>query len=227
MRAGEIVGLAGIMGAGRTELLTALYGAAGPGRWSGVVEIDGEVARLASIRDARGRGPRLRHRRPARQRPHAARQRRPEPGACRFCAGSRRCFSCRNRARRARERSDPRVRRPPGAAGGPVGALSGGNQQKVVLAKEVLGGPRLLLLDEPTRGVDVGAKGEIYARIRELAGQGLGVLIASSEMPELLGLCDRVVVLRARPDRRRISGRRRRARKCWRRPRRSRTTPHE
>jgi ribose transport system ATP-binding protein len=60
----------------------------------------------------------------------------------------------------------------------------------------VLGGPRLLLLDEPTRGVDVGAKGEIYARIRELAGQGLGVLIASSEMPELLGLCDRVVVLR-------------------------------
>ena len=69
-----------------------------------------------------------------------------------------------------------------------VGALSGGNQQKVVLAKEVLGEPRLLLLDEPTRGVDVGAKGEIYARIRALAEQGLGVLIASSEMPELLGL---------------------------------------
>ena len=77
-----------------------------------------------------------------------------------------------------------------------IGALSGGNQQKVVLAKEVLGGPRLLLLDEPTRGVDVGAKGEIYARIRALAAQGLGVLIASSEMPELIGLCDRIVVLR-------------------------------
>jgi len=77
-----------------------------------------------------------------------------------------------------------------------VGALSGGNQQKVVLAKEVLAEPRLLLLDEPTRGVDVGAKGEIYARVRDLAKQGLGVLIASSEMPELLGLCDRVVVLR-------------------------------
>jgi ribose transport system ATP-binding protein len=77
-----------------------------------------------------------------------------------------------------------------------VGALSGGNQQKVVLAKEVLAEPKLLLLDEPTRGVDVGAKGEIYARIRGLAAQGLGVLIASSEMPELLGLCDRVVVLR-------------------------------
>ncbi len=77
-----------------------------------------------------------------------------------------------------------------------VGALSGGNQQKVVLAKEVLAEPRLLLLDEPTRGVDVGAKGEIYARIRGLAKRGLGVLIASSEMPELLGLCDRIVVLR-------------------------------
>jgi ribose transport system ATP-binding protein len=77
-----------------------------------------------------------------------------------------------------------------------VGALSGGNQQKVVLAKEVLGNPRLLLLDEPTRGVDVGAKGEIYARLRKLASEGLGILVASSEMPELIGLCDRIVVLR-------------------------------
>jgi ribose transport system ATP-binding protein len=77
-----------------------------------------------------------------------------------------------------------------------VGALSGGNQQKVVLAKEILGNPRLLLLDEPTRGVDVGAKGEIYARLRALAAQGLGILVASSEMPELIGLCDRIVVLR-------------------------------
>ena len=60
----------------------------------------------------------------------------------------------------------------------------------------MLGEPRLLLLDEPTRGVDVGAKGEIYARLRELAAQGLGILVASSEMPELIGLCDRIVVLR-------------------------------
>jgi len=66
----------------------------------------------------------------------------------------------------------------------------------VVLAKEILGNPRLLLLDEPTRGVDVGAKGEIYARLRALAARGLGILVASSEMPELIGLCDRIVVLR-------------------------------
>lgn len=60
----------------------------------------------------------------------------------------------------------------------------------------MLGNPRLLLLDEPTRGVDVGAKGEIYARLRKLASEGLGILVASSEMPELIGLCDRIVVLR-------------------------------
>ena len=77
-----------------------------------------------------------------------------------------------------------------------VGNLSGGNQQKVVLAKEISTEPRVLLLDEPTRGVDVGAKGEIYHRLRELAQTGLAVLVASSEMPELMGLCDRIIVLR-------------------------------
>ena len=75
--------------------------------------------------------------------------------------------------------------------------LSGGNQQKVVFAKELLSEPRLLLLDEPTRGVDVGAKAEIYRQLRSLADKGLGVLVASSELPELLGLCDRILVMRA------------------------------
>ena len=100
-----------------------------------------------------------------------------------------------------------------------VGALSGGNQQKVVIAKEVLGEPRLLLLDEPTRGVDVGAKGEIYARIRELPSKGSACSIASSEMPELIGLCDRVFVMRERANGRGIRRRRRRARGARRPPR--------
>ncbi|MGZ4591681.1 MAG: ATP-binding cassette domain-containing protein, partial [Actinomycetes bacterium] len=74
--------------------------------------------------------------------------------------------------------------------------LSGGNQQKVVLARWLLGGSRLLLLDEPTRGVDVGARSEIYTLIRRLADEGLGVLLVSSEVPEVLGLADRVLVMR-------------------------------
>ena len=73
--------------------------------------------------------------------------------------------------------------------------LSGGNQQKVVLSKWLFTGPQVLILDEPTRGIDVGAKYEIYAIINELADQGRGVLMISSEMPELLGMCDRIYVM--------------------------------
>jgi ribose transport system ATP-binding protein len=82
------------------------------------------------------------------------------------------------------------------AVSAPVGNLSGGSQQKVVLARSLLTQPRLLLLDEPTRGVDIETKAEIYALLAELARRGLGVLLASSELPELIGICDRVVVLR-------------------------------
>jgi ribose transport system ATP-binding protein len=74
--------------------------------------------------------------------------------------------------------------------------LSGGNQQKAVLARWLLRGCRVLLLDEPTRGVDVGARAELYAVIRRLADDGLAVLLVSSEVPEVLGLADRVLVLR-------------------------------
>ncbi|HEU0115229.1 MAG TPA: ATP-binding cassette domain-containing protein, partial [Thermomicrobiales bacterium] len=76
-----------------------------------------------------------------------------------------------------------------------VGKLSGGNQQKVVLAKCLLTRPRVLMLDEPTRGIDVGAKAEIYAIISHLAQEGAAILMASSELPELLAMCDRVLVL--------------------------------
>ena len=73
--------------------------------------------------------------------------------------------------------------------------LSGGNQQKVVLAKWLFTEPRVLILDEPTRGIDVGAKYEIYTIIAQLAAQGKSILMISSELPELLGMCDRIMVL--------------------------------
>jgi ABC-type sugar transport system ATPase subunit len=77
----------------------------------------------------------------------------------------------------------------------PVGTLSGGNQQKVVLAKWLSTQPKVILLEEPTRGVDVGAKREIYTLLRECSAAGVAMLLISSELPELLGLCDRIVVL--------------------------------
>jgi D-xylose transport system ATP-binding protein len=77
-----------------------------------------------------------------------------------------------------------------------VGTLSGGNQQKVVLAKWLLNNPKVLFLDEPTRGIDIGAKQEIYAQIDRLAQSGLAIVMVSSELPEVLGLSDRVLVLR-------------------------------
>src|SRR5205823_12729674 len=76
-----------------------------------------------------------------------------------------------------------------------AGTLSGGNQQKVVLAKWLLTNPRVLFLDEPTRGIDVGAKQEIYAQINELAKSGLAIVLVSSELPEVLGMSDRILVL--------------------------------
>jgi ribose transport system ATP-binding protein len=196
VHAGEIVGLAGVMGAGRTELLSALYGTGLGGNWEGVVEIDGRPARLQSIRAARRAGVSF-----------VTDDRRGGGLMLRMSVGRNLIMSIIPRvtpfgfASAAREadaatRSFKQFDIRPRNTRITAGALSGGNQQKVVLAKEVLGEPLLLLLDEPTRGIDVGAKGEIYARLRELADAGLGVLVASSEMPELLGLCDRIVVLR-------------------------------
>ena len=77
----------------------------------------------------------------------------------------------------------------------PVRALSGGNQQKVVIAKWMRLAPDLLLLDEPTRGIDVGAKQELYGLLNEWTARGMGILLITSEMPELLAMCDRIVVL--------------------------------
>ncbi len=192
---GEVVGLAGLMGAGRTELLSALYGFEVRGRWQGSVLVDGKAAALGSIAAARraGIGYVTDDRRStglvlgqsvARNIVMSTLARITPWG---FVSAAREQAEVSD----ALNRFDVRPRLPSAR----VINLSGGNQQKVVFAKELLGSPRLLLLDEPTRGVDVGAKAEIYRQLRDLAASGLGVLVASSELPELIGLCDRIVVM--------------------------------
>jgi ribose transport system ATP-binding protein len=197
VRAGEIVGLSGLMGAGRTELLSALFGFEARGRWEGDIRVAGRPARLGSIADARRAGI-----------AYVTDDRRGTGLILGHSVASNIVMSTlrrvtpwglvSNRSEQtqvagALKRFDVRPRLPAAR----VVNLSGGNQQKVVFAKELLSEPRLLLLDEPTRGVDVGAKAEIYRQLRGLAGQGLGVLVASSELPELIGLCDRMVVMHA------------------------------
>ncbi|WP_174537252.1 sugar ABC transporter ATP-binding protein [Micromonospora chalcea] len=196
VRAGEIVGLAGLMGAGRTELLETLFGAGPAGRRTGTVLLAGRPYAprrpRAALRAGVGFVPEDR-RRSALVLEHPV-------GRSIVLAALSRLTSAgivsRRRERAAVARSVTGLAIRTASAATPVGALSGGNQQKVVFARHLLTEPRLLLLDEPTRGVDIGAKAEIYRLLRRLAGDGMGILLASSELPELLGVCDRVVVLR-------------------------------
>ena len=197
VRAGEIVGLSGLMGAGRTELLSALFGYEARGRWEGEIRVGGKPARLGTVACARRcgiayvtddrRGAGLILGQSVAWNIVMSTLRRVTPWGLVSAASEQKEVGT------ALARFDVRPRLPSAR----VVNLSGGNQQKVVFAKELLSEPRLLLLDEPTRGVDVGAKAEIYRQLRELAGAGLGVLVASSELPELIGLCDRILVMHA------------------------------
>ena len=193
VRAGEIVGFAGLIGAGRTEVALALFGHL-PVR-SGRVEIDGEPVRPAHPADAIAHGL-----------AYVSEERR-EKGlftvlsiAQNLVVTSLTELSRRGvlRAGRAGELAarvarDVSVRAASLAV--PVASLSGGNQQKVAIGKWLARAPKVLIVDEPTRGVDVGAKVQIYRLIRDLAAQGTAVVIVSSELPEVIGLSDRVIVM--------------------------------
>jgi ABC-type sugar transport system ATPase subunit len=190
--AGEIVGLAGLVGAGRSELLEALFGLHPS---SGSIDVTGEPARFRSPRRAVAAGVAF-------------------VPADRKLQGLVMQMSVRENLVMASSARRPRLTVPRRRAeldevgravnglgirtAGPsvaVSTLSGGNQQKVVLGKWLATQPSVLMLDEPTRGVDVGAKAEIYRLLFEAATLGVGVLISSSETPELLTLCDRVAVM--------------------------------
>ena len=194
VRRGEIVGMAGLVGAGRSETARAIFGA--DPHDAGEILLDGRAVHFASPGDALAAGVAM----CAEDRKQLAlfmdKAVRWNISIARLPAISPAGF-----VRRRRERALAagfvdrlRVRTPDLAT--PVRQLSGGNQQKTVLARWLATEPKLLILDEPTHGVDVGAKAEIYALIRGLAAQGIAILLISSELPEILDLSDRIVVMR-------------------------------
>ncbi|MFG3229238.1 sugar ABC transporter ATP-binding protein [Kitasatospora sp. NPDC048194] len=193
VRAGEVVALAGLIGAGRSELALALAGDV-PIR-SGTVSLNGEVLRLRNPRDAIAAGIGLAPEERKSQALFLQRTIRDNTSLVSLRRLSRWRFVRRRQEKDlAQEYADRlRVRAPSVEA--EVRTLSGGNQQKVVLARWLARRPDLLILDEPTRGVDIGAKAEIYQIIADLAREGTAVLVISSELPEVLGLADRVVVM--------------------------------
>jgi ribose transport system ATP-binding protein len=194
LRPGEIVGLAGLVGSGRSEILETIYGARKA--TTGQVAVQGRVLRPGSVRAAVRAGLGL-----------APEERKAQgllmlesvtrnvsvSSMSRFAYGG---WVDRGRETEAALKATRELSLRPDNPSVPVRTLSGGNQQKAVLARWLLRGCKVLLLDEPTRGVDVGARAELYAVIRRLADDGLAVLMVSSEVPEVLGLADRVLVLR-------------------------------
>ncbi|MFG2748335.1 sugar ABC transporter ATP-binding protein [Streptomyces xanthophaeus] len=193
VRAGEVVALAGLMGAGRSELALALAGDR-PIR-SGRVSVNGRPLRLRSPKDAIRASIGLAPEERKAQALFLHRSIRDNTSLVSLDRLRRwRFVQSRQEKAVAQDFSDRlRVRTP--SIEHEVRKLSGGNQQKVVLARWLLRKPKVLILDEPTRGIDIGAKAEIYRIIADLAREGVALLVISSELPEVLGLADRVVVM--------------------------------
>jgi len=193
LRAGEILGIAGLVGSGRTELALTVFGIT-PAT-AGEILVDGKPVTIDSPGRARDLGIAYVPEDRGQQgliRPQTVR----ENVSLAVLDRIARLFVIDHRreaalARDAIKRFGIRTRGPEQR----VRQLSGGNQQKVVLAKWLATEPRILILDEPTRGIDVGAKAEVHALISRLAGQGLAILLISSELPEVLGMSDRVLVM--------------------------------
>jgi len=193
LRAGEIVGIAGLVGAGRTELLTTLFGVTPP--LAGSITVAGRPLLARSPRDAIRAGIALVPEDRKQQGLILEMAVRENMSLASLATTSRAGFVGFAAERRLAAEMIARLRiKTPGDRQA-VELLSGGNQQKVVLAKWLALRPRVLLLDEPTRGIDVGAKAEIYDLVHRLAGEGLAILFVSSEMEEILSLADRVIVM--------------------------------
>ena len=194
VHAGEIVGVAGLVGAGRTEMLRAMFGVDKP--LSGSVYVGGKPLKIRSPQDAIAGGLALV---PEDRKQHGVVvEMGVRPNISLAALGRNRragCFIDHAVERRDTRDMIDKLRIKTPSAEQVVRFLSGGNQQKVVLGKWLTLKPRVLLLDEPTRGIDVGAKQEIYTLMEELAAQGVAILFVSSEMEEVLGMSDRTLVM--------------------------------
>ncbi len=194
LRKGEILGFYGLVGAGRSEFMQALFGITRPS--SGAVTIDGKRADIRSPADAVGRGivyvPEDRGKQGAiTALPIFQNVTLPSLGRT-SKNGFLRLAEEFKLAREYTERLDLRA----ASLDTDVGNLSGGNQQKVVIAKWLATQPKVIILDEPTKGIDIGSKAAVHEFMAELAAQGLAVIMVSSEIPEVLGMSDRVIVMR-------------------------------
>ncbi len=192
VRAGEVVTLAGLIGAGRTEVLRAIYGADTAG--SGRIELDGQTVDrpTPAVMMQRGVGFIAEDRRQQGIVPDAT-------VSVNMMLTSWAKGQVSVRETDMRRKVDPQMQQlgiRPANPGQTIRRLSGGNQQKVILGRWLSAGCQLLLIDEPTRGIDVASKADIYALIDDLARQGVAILMVSSELPEVLRLSDRILVMR-------------------------------
>lgn len=194
LRKGEILGIAGLVGAGRTELAMAIFGCY-PGQYEATLRLDGQSIRVKSPQSAVAQGICL-----------VPEDRKRHGIVPLQSVGANITMAILNEYVRGAainaeaemaqiQDSIRRMRIKTASPALPIRGLSGGNQQKAVLSKMLLPNPKVLILDEPTRGVDVGAKYEIYKLMFELVKQGLSIIMISSEMPEVLGISDRVLVI--------------------------------
>jgi putative multiple sugar transport system ATP-binding protein len=197
VRAGEVVGIAGLMGAGRTELAMSIFGRAYGREISGRVFVHGKEVKARTVAEAIDNGIAYATEDRKKYGLNLIEDIRRNISAAALGKLSRRGWVNGNEETKVAEQSrkDMNIKAP--TVMSIVGKLSGGNQQKVVLSKWLFADPEVLILDEPTRGIDVGAKYEIYVIINRLVAAGKAVVVISSELPELLGICDRIYTLSA------------------------------